>query len=59
MYIICFQSNMTPLILYRPQEGEDVHYAEELEEDGAALDDTDEDEEHDDTEDEEDEMEEG
>ena len=54
--IMCIQSNMTPL--YRTQEGEDVCYAEELEEDGAVVDDTDEDKEHDDTEDE-DEMEEG
>ena len=51
---------MTPLslFLYRLQEGEDVRYAEELDEDGAALEDADEDEEHD-TEDEEDEMEKG
>ena len=44
-----------PLILYRPQEGEDVCNTVELEEDGAALDNA---EEHDDTK-YEDEMEEG
>ena len=27
---MCIQSNMTPLILYRPQDGEDVRYAGDL-----------------------------